>query len=92
MSLFSKLFGGGSGGRSTEPEPVDHKGFRITPTLIPEGNRFRLSARIDKEVGGETKTHTLVRADVLDDRETAERVAIDKAKQVIEEQGDRLFG
>lgn len=92
MSLFSKLFGGGAGGAGKDPEPVVHEGFRIFPTPIPEGSRFRLSARIEKKVGGETKSHTVIRADVLDDRETAERVAIDKAKQVIEEQGDRLFG
>ena len=86
MSLFSKLFGGGS--PKAEVKPEIYEGFSITPTPIPEGSRYRLSARIDK---GE-QTHTLIRADVLEDIETANSVSIAKAKQMIDEQGDRLFG
>lgn len=91
MSLFAKLFGGGTGRKADAPEPVEHKGFRIFPTPMAEGNRFRLSARIEKELGGATKTHNVIRADVFDSREAAETAAIGKARQVIDEQGDDLF-
>lgn len=86
MSLFSKLFGGGKS--APAPEPETYKDFAITPTPIPEGGRYRLSARIEKD----GRSHTLIRADVLDDLETANTAAVNKARQMIDEQGDRLFG
>lgn len=89
MSLFSRLFGGGS---APEAEPVTYQGFTIRPEPMAEGNRFRLAARVEKEVDGTVKSHHLIRADVFDSRDGAEAAAITKAKQVIDEQGDRLLG
>ena len=59
--------------------------------MLAEG-QFRLAALIEAEVEGETKTHHLVRADVIRDREEAEEASVRKAKQMIDEQGARLFG
>ena len=89
MSLFSKLFGGGTAGPATPPET--YKGFAITPTPIREGPRYRISAKIEKEVGGEMKVHTLIRADTLEDAQAAAEASLGKAKHLIDEQGDRLF-
>ena len=91
MSLFSRLFGSKSDA-PPEVEPVEHKGFRIYPDPMKEGARWRIAARIEKEVGGETRTHRLIRADVLDDREACAEASLGKARAVIDEQGDRLFG
>ncbi|MCY4334565.1 MAG: HlyU family transcriptional regulator [Litoreibacter sp.] len=90
MSLFSKLFGG-SKDKASEPQSVEHKGFKITPSPMREGQRLRLCALIEKGEGDAVQTHNLVRADVLDSHEAAAEAAIAKAKQVIDEQGDRLF-
>ncbi|MEM6759790.1 MAG: HlyU family transcriptional regulator [Pseudomonadota bacterium] len=89
MSLLKKLFGGGGG--ASEPEPVIYNNYRITPTPIQEGNDFRVSARVEKDFGEETKVHTLIRADTVSGLESAQEVSIDKAKQVIDALGDRLF-
>ncbi|WP_170380651.1 HlyU family transcriptional regulator [Ruegeria profundi] len=89
MSLFSKLFGGAE---KTEPEPVSYKGFEIFPDLMAEGGKYRLLARIEKIIDGDRKTHTVIRADVFESRDQAESFSIAKAKQVIDEQGERLFG
>ncbi|MDJ1008494.1 MAG: HlyU family transcriptional regulator [Paracoccaceae bacterium] len=91
MSLFSKLFGGGASS-APNPEPTVYEGFRITPTPIKEGSRWRISARIEKEIGGETKTHTLIRADDLDSKDTADAASIAKAKAMIDQMGERVFG
>jgi hypothetical protein len=91
MSLFSKLFGGGGSSSTPEPEAIDYNGYAVTPSPIREGNRYRVSARIEKEIGGETKTHTLIRADTIDDLETAVEASLGKAKMLIDQQGDRLF-
>lgn len=89
MSLFSKLFGGG--GSQPKAESETYKGFTITPTPISEGSRYRLSAMIEKQSDGETKTHTLIRADMFDDLKSANDVSLNKARQMVDEQGDRLF-
>ncbi|WP_170367818.1 HlyU family transcriptional regulator [Ruegeria arenilitoris] len=88
MSFFSKLFGGG---KKSEPEPVVYKGFDIFPDLMAEGGKYRLSARIEKTIGGDRKTYLVIRADVFESRDQAESFSIVKAKQVIDEQGERIF-
>ncbi len=90
MSLFSKLFGGGGAKPAKEPEV--YKDFRIFPEPQSGAGGFRIAARIEKEVGGETKTHHLLRADTVQSAEEAETFSIRKAKQLIDEQGERIFG
>ena len=91
MSLFSKLFGkSGKGARAAEPEA--YNGFLIFPEPIDEGGSFRIGARIEKEIGDEVKVHKMVRADTYAGRETAEEASLFKAKQFIDQQGDRIFG
>ena len=89
MSILSRLFG--KGGSEKGVEPVDYEGFLIYPEPEGAGSQYRLRARIEKEIGGETKSYTLIRADMLESREVAETVSVDRAKRVIDEQGDRLF-
>lgn len=87
MSLWSKLFGG----RAETPAPAsseDHKGFRITPKPIREGGQFRVAARIEK--GG--RVHELIRADTMASLDEAMAISLAKARQMIDEQGERLFG
>ena len=90
MSLFSKLFGGGKSQTEAEP-PTEYSGFRITPKPLREGNEYRVAALIEKDVDGATKTHHLVRADTMSDPEVAKQVSVTKAKQMIDQQGDRIF-
>ena len=92
MSLLSKLFGGGRSAPAPEPEPEIYKDCRIFAEPVDEGGKFRLAARIEKEVDGETRTHQLIRADIFESRDAAASAAALKARQVIDEQGDRLFG
>ena len=86
MSLFSKLFGGG--GTAPEPESETYEGYKITPNPAREGSRFRIGATIEKG----DKIHHLIRADMLETLEDANAASIRKAKQMIDEQGERLFG
>ncbi|ETX27372.1 HlyU family transcriptional regulator [Roseivivax isoporae] len=95
MSLFGRLFGKGGGAShaaATEAEPVDHKGYAIHPDPMPEGSRWRIAARIERVVDGEAKVHRLIRADTLDDRDQAVEASVRKARQMIDEQGDGIFG
>ena len=84
MSLFSKLFGKSE---PDAPASEEYKGFAITPQPMKEGAQYRLSAVIEKD----GKSHAVIRADMFTSEETANSVAIAKAKQLIDEQGDALF-
>ena len=90
MSILSRLFGGGKGSVS-EPAAEEYDGFRIFAEPMKDGSKFRIAARIERDVGGETKVHQLIRADTLESHEAAVTASSAKAKQVIDEQGDRLF-
>ncbi|MGR3794128.1 HlyU family transcriptional regulator [Vannielia sp. SX4] len=85
MSLFSKLFGGKS--QPAGPEPVDHKGFSITPCPEKAPGGFRIGAMIEKD----GQSHHMIRADVIADETDAAEASLRKACQMIDEQGERLF-
>lgn len=89
MSILSKLFGGG--GSAPEPQPEEHEGFLIYPEPQSGSGGYKIAGRIEKEIGGEVKSHRFLRADTIQSKEEAERFSVLKAKQIIDEQGDRLF-
>jgi hypothetical protein len=91
MSILSKLFGRSEGAPPSAEDTETYEGFTILPDPAQEGGRWRVGARIEKEVGGEVQVHRLIRADMLDSREAALSVSIAKAKQMIDEQGDAIF-
>lgn len=91
MSFLKKLFGGSGPGPAREAATEEYEGFRITAKPIAEGNTFRICALIEKEVSGETKSHQLIRADTIQGLESAQAACFNKAKQVIDEQGERIF-
>lgn len=99
MSFLKKLFGinssstsgaGDKTGSGSDAQEV-HEGFTIAAEPQKEGGQYRLAGTISKEVDGEMKTHHLIRADVFSDKDEAVQFTIRKAKQVIKEQGERMF-
>lgn len=95
MSFLKKLFG--LGGGSSEPEQAvssrveDHNGFTIRATPYKEGGQWQLCGVIAKEVNGETKEHRFIRADRFASQEDAESMTFIKARQIIDQQGERVF-
>ena len=87
-SFLSRLFGKPA---PAAPEPVLHKEFRIFPQPVREGGVYRIAARIEKDVGGVTKTHSLIRADTSPTLDEATGASVNKARQAIDQLGDRLF-
>lgn len=90
MSILSKLFGKGSA-PAPEAEPERYEGYAIYAEPIREGESWRLAARIVKEVDGAERSHRLIRADLLTSQEAAISASLTKARQVIDEQGERMF-
>lgn len=94
MSFWKKLFGGG-GEASGKDEPaadaIEHNGFTIIATPFTEGGQYQTCGVISKEIDGELKQHRFVRADRFASKEDAIDVAQRKARQIIDEQGERIF-
>ncbi len=90
MSLLSRLFGGGAKAEAA-PQLETYKDMRIYPQPQREGKDYRLCARIEQDVDGQTREHLVIRADTFTSADDAINASIAKAKQVIDEQGAGLF-
>lgn len=96
MSILSRLFGfGGGDGGGEDGAPAapgeDYEGFVIYAEPERDGPRWRLAARIEKEIDGALQTHRMIRADTFESAEAAATAATAKAKVLIDEQGARIF-
>ncbi len=92
MPFWSRLFGRASEEPVAAGSSEEFKGFRITAKPIREGGSYRIAARIEKEVDGIPRMHELVRADTVASLHEARVLSVSKARQIIAEQGDGLFG
>jgi hypothetical protein len=88
MKFLSRLF---SKPAAKTPEPILHKSCRIFPDPVKAPGGYRVAARIEKDVGGTTKTHHLQRADTCASLEEATQITLSKCKQAIDQLGDALF-
>jgi len=76
-------------------QSIEYKGFNIVPTPIAEGGQFRVAATISKEqeeADAELKTHQLIRSDIIPSRDECINITVRKAKMMIDQQGDGIFG
>lgn len=85
-------------GRLTAPaeEPAvpafEYKGYRIHPAPYRNGNgAYQTAGSIEKDLPEGSKRHEFVRADTYDSRDDAVEFTISKAKQLIDQLGDRMF-
>lgn len=97
MSFLKRLFGLGGDNATGSAEPavakeVEHKGFRVHATPFKQDGQYQTSGVVSKEIDGVTKEHRFVRADRFAGLDDAVDVSIRKGIQLIDEQGDRLFG
>ena len=95
MGLLKKLFGGGGGGSDSggakEGDEIDYNGFKITPAARPQNGQWLTAGIIRKDIGGTMKEHRFLRADTHASPESANDFAVVKARQIINEQGERIF-
>ncbi|WP_419902364.1 HlyU family transcriptional regulator [Kiloniella sp.] len=98
MSFFSKLFGSSKPKAAEAPqkeEPVLYKEFLIRPEPAKADNgQWRLSGYIIKTIEDDEQDDLerfYLRADTFPTREEAIDFSLRKGRQIIDEQGDRLF-
>ncbi|MBZ9742289.1 MULTISPECIES: HlyU family transcriptional regulator [unclassified Mesorhizobium] len=97
MSFLKRLFGGG-GGEAAEParaapaKQVEHKGFTISATPYKTDGQYQTCGIVSKEVDGVVKEHKFIRADRFAGLDDAVDISIKKGIQLVDEQGERIFG
>ena len=93
MSFWKSWFGGGNRAGPEKPvHEIEHNGFLIQAVPYAEGGQFQVAGVISKDVGGVRKEHRFVRADRFSALDDAAEFSILKARQIIDQQGERLFG
>ena len=93
MGLLNRIFGkGGSQDSVPDTELVEYEGYKIKPAPLKQQGNFNSAGYIYKpDSSGETREHYFIRADTHTDFDTACEHSVFKAKQIIDESGDRIF-
>ena len=90
MGWFSSLFGGKqSGPKQGQTETI--AGYLVTPEPLPRDGQFLTAGIIADGEGEARREHRFIRADVHPSFDQACAHSLQKAEQIIKEQGDRLF-
>jgi hypothetical protein len=82
--------GGGPSAAVAAP-PVQYKGYRIIAAPYPVRDQYQTAGTIEKDTPEGTRRHEFIRADTYANRDDAVAFTISKAKQIIDNQGDRIF-
>jgi hypothetical protein len=91
MSFWKSLFGGGSPKVAKPTRREDYNGYTIEAAPVAEGGQYQLAGRILKTIDGVEKEHAFMRADRFTSFEDAENFVFVKARQIIDQSGDRIF-
>ena len=94
MSFWKSLFGGG---KSADPataaavSEAEHKGYRIEARPYLDNGQYQVAGTVSRTVDGTPKEHRFIRADRFGSIEEAAQVALMKGRQIVDQQGDRMF-
>jgi hypothetical protein len=95
--MFSKLKaalglgGGGAAAAEVAADAVEYKGYRIKPAPYRANNQFQTAGVIEKDFPDGVKQHRFIRAETHPSADDAVAFAVTKGKQIIDQQGDRIF-
>ncbi|MAW89330.1 MAG: hypothetical protein CMJ42_22650 [Phyllobacteriaceae bacterium] len=93
MSFLKRLFGGGNSETSaTKAETSEYKGYLLTPMPKAEGGMYRLQGLVSLGEGEARREHMLIRADMFPGEADASEAFLRKARLLIDQQGESLFG
>ncbi len=72
-------------------EAVEYKGCSIRPTFRRDGSQWLTAGVITKQFADSVKEHHFIRSETHGYKADAGAHAVFKAKQIIDESGDKLF-
>ena len=91
-TALGQLFSGGGGASNAQTAaPVEYNGYRITPAPYKVGSQYQTAGSIEKDTTEGVKKHAFIRADTYSNWDDAVAFTTSKAKQIIDQQGDRIF-
>lgn len=92
MGLFDFFKRDTTSAEASSVPTIDFEGYTIIPAPKKQGGSYSTAGYIRKvSEDGEAKEHYFIRADTHSDLEQAREHSIFKAKQIIEQMGDRMF-
>jgi hypothetical protein len=92
MSFFRALFGRGERTAAGKPsDPVEYKGYVISAAPYKNNGHYQTAGSIARDIGGVRKEHRFIRADAYASYDDAVAFTLNKARQIIDLQGDRIF-
>lgn len=92
MSFLKKLLGLGGGDKPTASSArEDYKGYAIEAAPYPAEGQYQVAGVIAKDIEGVRKEHKFVRADRFASKEEAASFCLVKARQIVDQNGDRMF-
>lgn len=92
MSFLKRLFGGGGEAAQSRAEASEsYEGYTIRAVEMKSGREYQLAGTIEKEVGGVVRSARFIRADTFPSAVDAATAALAKGRQIINEQGERVF-
>ncbi len=93
-AAWARMMAGSGAGGSDDAAmpPVEYNGYRIRPAPYRTEGHFQTAGIIEKDFPDGPKQHRFVRADTHHSKEDAVTFTVNKAKQIIDLQGDRMFG
>jgi hypothetical protein len=95
MSFFRSLFGrgaaAGSEAAAKPAAPLDYKGYVICAAPYKSNGQYQTAGTIAREIDGVRKEHRFIRADAYASYEDAVTFAENKARQIVDLQGDKIL-
>ena len=94
MSFFSSLFRRGAAADSSAAKasaPIEYKGYVICAAPYKNNGLYQTAGTIARELDGERKEHRFVRADAYASYDDAVAFTENKARQIVDLQGDKIF-
>lgn len=95
MSFLKSLFGWGrpaeDDASAAAQSSIEHKGFTITAAPFRNEGQFQTAGTISRVIEGEPREHKFIRADRHASLEDAVAFSLAKGRQIVDEQGERLF-
>jgi hypothetical protein len=91
MSFWSALFGGRSARTAKVSDPIEYKGYVIRAAPYKNNGHYQTAGTIERQIEGVRKEHRFIRADAYASYDDAVTFTLNKARQIIDLQGDRIF-
>ncbi len=90
--FFRRVFGGDYKSPTAEnADAVEYKGYLIRPLPRGRGSEWTTEGAITKHSADRVMEHRFIRVDTHGDKTDAVAFCVAKAKQIIDERGDRMF-